>query len=298
MIHVEQMVTKYGKFRAVDGLSFNVAPGESVALWGPNGAGKTTIIRSLLGQVRCKGVVKVDGKDARRNGKAARRAIGYVPQELAFYDDFGALEALRFFAGLKRVSKDRAPVILDTVGLADHGRKRIRELSGGMKQRLALGLALLADPPLLILDEPTSNLDADARASFLALLQNLHSDGKAILFSSHQVGEVQGLADRVLLLENGKLRQSCKADEFTDVAGVSCGIKLYLEQDSIAEAVEALTSAGYKADRNCTGVHVEAPAHEKAKPIGVLERKGIAVRDIDVLNEKTNSGIGQVGGAS
>ncbi len=298
MIHVEAMVTKYGKFRAVDGLSFNVAPGESVALWGPNGAGKTTIIRSLLGLVRCKGVVKVDGKDARRNGKAARRAIGYVPQELAFYDDFGALEALRFFAGLKRVSKDRAPVILETVGLAGHGRKRIRELSGGMKQRLALGLALLADPPLLILDEPTSNLDADARTSFLALLENLHSDGKAILFSSHQVGEVQGLADRVLLLESGKLRQSCKADEFTDAAGVRCGIKLYLEQDSITAAVEALAIAGYKAERNCTGVHVEAPSHEKAKPIGILERKGIAVRDIEVLSDKTSAEIEQVGGAS
>jgi len=296
MIHVKGLVTKYGKFRAVDGLSFTVDAGESVALWGPNGAGKTTIIRSLLGQVRCQGEVRVNGRDARRDGKSARRAIGYVPQELAFYDDFGSLEALRFFARLKRVSPDRAPVILDTVGLAGHGRKRIRQLSGGMKQRLALGLALLADPPLLILDEPTSNLDADARVSFLSLLQKLHADGKAILFSSHQVGEVQGLADRVLLLENGKLRTSCDAADFTEVAGVRCGVKLFLEADSIAAAVEALTKAGYKARRNCTGVNVEAPAHEKARPIEALVKCGISVRDIEVLGEWTPAGIAQVGG--
>jgi len=296
MIRVEALVTKYGRFRAVDGLSFTVAPGESVALWGPNGAGKTTIIRSLLGQVRCKGVIRIGGRDARRHGKSARRAVGYVPQELAFYDDFGALEALRFFARLKRAPADRAPVILDTVGLTGHGRKRIRELSGGMKQRLALALALLADPPLLILDEPTSNLDAEARASFLSLLQSLRADGKAILFSSHQVGEVQGLADRVLLLEAGKLRRVCNAEEFTDAAGVRCGVKLFLEQEQIAAAVEALTEAGYQARRNCTGVNVEAPSHEKALPIGVLASRGITVRDIEVLTEHTGVGVGQVGG--
>jgi ABC-type multidrug transport system ATPase subunit len=214
MISAANLTVRFGRVRAVDGLSFDLPAGQCLALCGPNGAGKTTIIRSVLGLVRFRGRLTIAGLDTRRRGKAARSAIGYVPQELNFYDDFRSIDALRFFARIRRAAPDRPETVLAQVGLADAARKRVGELSGGMKQRLALALALLSDPPVLVLDEMTSNLDAAARASFLRLLAGLKDSGKTILFSSHRVEEVDALADRVLLLERGRLIRDCTAAEF------------------------------------------------------------------------------------
>ncbi len=145
-------------------MAIQVRRGEAVALWGVNGAGKTTAIRCVLGLLRCRGEVAVCGHRLRRHGKTVRRLLGYVPQEQAFYDNWRAEEVVRFLARLKRVPAQRVAEVLAEVGLTTHRRKRITALSGGMKQRLALACALLADPPLLVLDEITASLDAAARA--------------------------------------------------------------------------------------------------------------------------------------
>jgi len=282
MIRVEHLITCYGRFRAVDDVSFHVRPGEALALWGPNGAGKTTIIRSLLGQIRSKGLIQVDGCDARRQGKVARRRIGYVPQQLAFYEDHRVDEALQLFAKIKRVTRDRPGELLERVGLGEHHRKRIRELSGGMKQRLALAMALLDDPPLLVLDEPTSNLDAAARASFVELLRTQRGLGKAMLFSSHRVSEVEAISDRVLMLRAGKVQAMCSPDKLMGLAELRVAIKLIVADDRIDEAVSVLCGAGFDARRNCRGVHVEVRPDEKALPQGILERREIGVRDFEI----------------
>ena len=143
MIKVNHLTKKFGAFTAVDNLSFAVAPGEAVALWGPNGAGKTTVIRCLLGLLSAKGELRLNSFDAQREGKKARGAVGYVPQELAFYDDLSARETLRFYANLKGVPTARVDQTLAEVGLSEHIHKSVAALSGGMKQRLALAIALL-----------------------------------------------------------------------------------------------------------------------------------------------------------
>ncbi len=219
MIRVSHLTKRFGRHTAVDDLSFEVAAGEALALWGPNGAGKTTAIRCILGLLQSEGTITIAGHDARRDGKAARRALGYVPQELCLHDDLRAIEALHFYGSLKGAPAHRASVVLAEVRLAEHRRKRIRELSGGMKQRLALAIALLADPALLVLDELTANLDAGARSGFLALLCDLKERGKTILFTSHRVDEVTALADRVLLMDSGRLMRLCRPDELTGVIG-------------------------------------------------------------------------------
>lgn len=190
---------------AVDSVSFALAPGDSLALWGVNGAGKTTILKCLLGLLACEGELRLNGFDLRRDGRAARRFLGYVPQELAFHNDLSVAESCRFYARLKGVGDERIPVVLAQVGLTGEGKKAVGALSGGMKQRLALALALLADPPVLLLDEPTSNLDAATRDEFLGLLLQLRERGKTLLFTSHYADEVTRLADRVLLLRDGRL---------------------------------------------------------------------------------------------
>jgi len=216
MLAVVALTKRFGKFTAVEDVSFEVAPGEAVALWGPNGAGKSTLLKCLLGLLRFTGTVRIDGHDALINAKTARGRLGYVPQELAFYPEWSGREVLAFLAKIKRVAPERVDVALAEVGLSAHGAKPIGSLSGGMKQRLALAAALLSDPPLLVLDEITSNLDANGREGLLRVLARLKESGKTIVFTSHRRDDVLRLADRVLVLERGKVARHARPEDVAE----------------------------------------------------------------------------------
>lgn len=282
MISVSNLTKHFGRFRAVDRLSFQVASQEAIALWGPNGAGKTTVIKCLLGLLRYQGTITVDGCDARKLGKAARRRLGYVPQEPSFYAHMGTLELLLFYGRLKKLPAEQATAALDRVGLQDHASKAVGALSGGMKQRLALGLALLADPPVLVLDEPTANLDTAARDQFLHLLARFKADGKTVLFTSHRLEEIEALADRVLVLDQGRLQLVCSGRDLAGRLGLHSFVKLRLQPDAVEASLAVLRTEGFFATRNGTGVLVEVSPTEKAAPIETLVRRGITVIDFDV----------------
>lgn len=205
MITAKRISKHYGKVTALDNVSFTIEAGEALALWGANGAGKTTAIRCLLGVHSFEGSLILDSIDVQKNGKAARTRIGYVPQEMAFFD-MSVRETLQFYARLKKVSETEIDSALDTVQLVEQDDKAVSALSGGMKQRLALAIALLADPPILLLDEPTASLDAEAQREFVHLIRELNQAGKTIIFSSHRFEEVAALAQSVLVLEGGKLK--------------------------------------------------------------------------------------------
>jgi ABC-type multidrug transport system ATPase subunit len=205
MIVVRGLTKRFGPVTAVEDLSFTVEAGEAVALWGPNGAGKSTVLHCLLGIVRYDGTIELGGCDPHRHGKAARRLVGFVPQQIHLPEDFTVREVVDFFARLKGASPETIPGVLERLGLAAHAEKRVGTLSGGMKQRVALAVALLGDPPILLLDEPTASLDAQSRSDFLYLLGELKRSGKTLLFSSHRQDEILSLADRVLILEQGRL---------------------------------------------------------------------------------------------
>ena len=138
MIEFTNLTKRFGKFAAVDDLTLAIHPQEAVALWGVNGAGKTTAVKCLLGLLRFNGQITVGGRDVRRQGRAARQLIGYVPQELAFYKEMTTQEMANFYARLKAVPAARIAPVLAQVGLGDQGGKRVGALSGGMKQRLSL----------------------------------------------------------------------------------------------------------------------------------------------------------------
>jgi nitrous oxidase accessory protein len=293
MVHVRDLTKRFGSVVAVDHLSFDANAGEAVALWGPNGAGKTTALRCLLGLLPYEGTVRVADYEVSLQGKAARRLIGFVPQELNFHDDLTVRETLHFHARLKKAPADAIAAVLERLDLAEHAHKPVRDLSGGMKQRLALAVALLADPPLLVLDEPTTNLDARAREDFLALLAELKAAGKTLIFASHRLEEVMGLADRILVLERGKLVAAGTPEELSARLGWQATLRLHVPADRIEPALTTLADHGFRASRNGKDVRVQVAPGEKGRPIGVLIQAGIPVHDFEVEPPRTNSPEGE-----
>jgi ABC-type multidrug transport system ATPase subunit len=282
MITFTNLTKRFGSYTAVDNLSLQVHEREAVALWGPNGAGKTTAVKCLLGLLAYDGRITVNGFDAKKQGREARRTIGYVPQQQSFYDDMTTLDTALFFAKLKRTPAAEAPALLAQVGLGDHGRKAVGALSGGMKQRLALALALQGDPPVLVMDEPTSNLDAAARDQLLHLLSEVKAAGKTIIFSSHRIEEVETLADRVLVMEKGQVRFTCTPRELPDRLGWRAEVKLRMEPAALDAALHVLQADGFVARRNGVGVIVEVAHGDKARPIHVLRGADITVTDFEM----------------
>ena len=282
MIEFTNLTKRFGKFAAVDDLTLAIHPQEAVALWGVNGAGKTTAVKCLLGLLRFNGQITVGGRDVRRQGRATRQLIGYVPQELAFYKEMTTQEMANFYARLKAVPVARIAPVLAQVGLGDQGGKRVGALSGGMKQRLALGLALLSDPPVLVMDEPTSNLDTAARSQLLHLLLEVKRAGKTIIFSSHRIEEVETLADRVAVMEHGRLQFTCTADELARRVGLRTQVKFLVPGSQLDQALAILQGEGLQARRNGVGVIVDVAHGEKARPIHTLGRANIEVIDFEL----------------
>ncbi|MGE0709931.1 MAG: nitrous oxide reductase family maturation protein NosD [Planctomycetota bacterium] len=282
LLEVEGLTKRYAGQVALDGLTFTARRGEAIALWGSNGAGKTTALRCLLGLLPCEGRVRVAGQEVNLAAKAARARIGFVPQELNLHDDPTVLETTRFYARLKRAAPGVIPPLLERLGLSEHTHKAVRELSGGLKQRLALAVALLVDPPLLVLDEPTANLDARARAELLRLLGDLKAEGKTVVFSSHRLGEVVALADRVLVLERGGLAADLPPGELDVHQGLVTVLHLQLAGEDLERAEEVLVGEGFAPQRVAASLCVEVPARRAGRPIAALEQAGLELRGFEL----------------
>lgn len=282
VVRLDGVTKRFGQAVALDALSVAIKPGQAVAFWGANGAGKTTALRCLLGVVPFEGEVRLAGQDVRRDGKAARRHVGFVPQELAFHDDPTVAETVAFYARLKGVATSSADELLVKLELVEHARKAVRQLSGGLKQRLAVALALLGDPPVLVLDEPTANLDAPARASLVALLAQLKAQGKTLVFTSHRLEEVLALADRVIVLERGKLVADVAPRDLGERLRGQATLHLLLTPAVVERATEVLREAGFAPVATGAGLSVEVDPSAKGRPIALLINAGVPVADFEV----------------
>lgn len=283
MIIARNLTKRYGKVTALNDVSFTIQAGEAVALWGANGAGKTTTLRCLLGVQGFEGELTINGISVSRDGKAARAAIGYVPQETVFYD-LTVLETLRFYARLKKVDHQRADAVLEQVQLTEHHAKRVSMLSGGMKQRLALSVALLADPPVLVLDEPTASLDVKAQRDFIHTIQQLNQAGKTIVFSSHRLDEVIALGNRVLVLADGSLTLECKPHELASKLGLHRWLRIWVAAEHKENTLKVLNEQGYTYMPNGSSVYVQVNLAGKIAPLRSLEMARIPVQDFDLLD--------------
>lgn len=287
VVQVQGCSKRYGKAQVLTGVNLTVKQGESVALWGENGAGKTTLLKALLHLIDFQGQIAIAGLDIRRNGKQARALAGYVPQETVFYD-MSVLAAMQFFARLKKAPLSSIAPLLEKLGLISHQHKPVPALSGGLKQRLALGVALLSDPPLLLLDEPTANLDAAARRDYLALLQMLRQEGKTIVFASHRTDEVAALADRVILLEQGQVVDEIEPTQLPLRLSPKYALTMWIAEGQRQQACNLLIAAGWKARLNGHGtVIMQIPAQHKLRPLENLIQQGIQIEDFQLDGESS-----------
>jgi ABC-2 type transport system ATP-binding protein len=235
----------YGDRRAVAGVGFEIAAGETYGLLGPNGAGKTTTISMICGLLaRDAGEVIVDGKPLTTSSTDAKKAIGYVPQDLAIYPDLTAKENLRFFGRLYGMSrgeiKRRSDEVLEVTGLADRADEHTSDFSGGMKRRLNIGIALLHKPRLLVLDEPTVGVDPQSRNAILGNVEALSEAGMAVLYTTHYMEEAERLCDRVAIIDEGEIKAEGTRRELVAILGERDRVSLDASGE-VAAAARALS---------------------------------------------------------
>ena len=202
LLTASQLSKTFGNFTAVNKVDIHINAGEMIALAGHNGAGKSTLMKMLLGLLTpTSGSISINGHSA--TSLAARQLIGYLPETVALYPNMTGFETLDFFADLKHVSRERNRELLTRVGIIEAAKKRVGTYSKGMRQRLALAQALLGQPKILLLDEPTTGLDPASRADFYRILDELRAQGTAILLSSHALAELADQADRIVIMKSG-----------------------------------------------------------------------------------------------
>ncbi len=205
LVTVHELHKSYGQVHAVRGVSFDVRRGEVFGLLGPNGAGKTTILETVEGMLPIdRGTVTVDGVDVSRHPERVRRRIGISLQQSAFFERLTLAELLRLFADLYG-RRQRVERLLERVGLQEQASRQVKTLSGGQQQRFAVAVALVNDPPLLFLDEPTAGLDPQARRNLWDLVQYLQQEGRSVVLTTHYMEEAQHLCDRVAILDGGRI---------------------------------------------------------------------------------------------
>ncbi len=210
MIEVEQLRKQYGDFAAVKDVSFTARAGEIFGLLGPNGAGKTTTIGCISSLLTpTSGHVRVMGHDVVRDGVAARRSIGVVPQEIALYDDLSAQENLSYWGGAQGLRgaqlRGRINDVLELTGLLDRAKEPIKQFSGGMRRRLNFACGIVHQPQVLLLDEPTVGVDPQSRVRLLELVRDQARGGACVLYTTHYMEEAESLCDRLAVMDHGNI---------------------------------------------------------------------------------------------
>ncbi|TDP11453.1 ABC-2 type transport system ATP-binding protein [Roseateles asaccharophilus] len=267
-----------GSVRALDGVSFDIQPGEFFGLLGPNGAGKTSLISILAGLSQASGgSVKVMGHDVVADYAAARRALGIVPQELVFDPFFSVREALEIQSGYFGVKGNGAWIdeLLENLGLADKAKANMRQLSGGMKRRVLVAQALVHRPPVIVLDEPTAGVDVELRQTLWAFIARLNREGHTVLLTTHYLEEAEALCHRIAMLKLGRV---VALDRTSDLLSGRASTMLRFKTDAALPPALAAQS-------RVTGRIVQIKAHDAAEVetmLATLRAAQVPVEDLEI----------------
>ena len=267
-----------GSLKALDGVSFQIEPGEFFGLLGPNGAGKTTLISVLAGLARASaGRVSVMGHDVVTDYASARKALGIVPQELVFDPFFSVRETLVIQSGYFGVRNNGAWIdeLLAGLGLADKARANMRQLSGGMKRRVLVAQALVHRPPVIVLDEPTAGVDVELRQTLWHFVSRLNKEGHTVLLTTHYLEEAEALCSRIAMLKKGRIVALDRTDNL--LAGTASTMLRFKTDQALPADVAA--------QARVTGRSVQLQARHAEEVEGLLKRlreAGVRVEDLEI----------------
>ncbi|PVE06228.1 IclR family transcriptional regulator [Streptomyces scopuliridis RB72] len=291
MIVVAGARKRYGEKRALDGFDLTVERGTVHGVLGPNGAGKTTAVRILTTLLRPdEGLVRVAGLDVRTRAREVRRRIGLLGQHAALDEDLSGRQNLEMFGRLyhlgARRAGERADELLERFGLADTGRKAVKQYSGGMRRRLDLAASLITDPEVLFLDEPTTGLDPRGRAEVWSAVRSLVGGGTTVLLTTQYLEEADQLADRISVVDSGRVIAEGTADELKARIGGDRIDVVLRDADRLADGARALarTTGTYAVSTDVDRRLLSAPVADRmaalTETVGALHVEGIEAEDI------------------
>lgn len=295
MLEVKDLSKSFGSNIALDKFNLNVKMGEVYGLLGPNGAGKTTLISAIAGLIKdFSGEIIFQGKDIFSN-RMLKKDLGIVPQDMAFYEELGALDNLLFWGGLYGMSgsqlKNRAHSLLEVVDLEKRSGERVKNFSGGMKRRLNIAIGMMHNPKLLLLDEPTVGIDVQAKVKILEIIKRAGSEGTSVVFTTHQLSEVEEICSRIGIMDNGKLIADGSLEELIKIVGEKDIIEFYGDFDAgkvtetlknrrefdIISINEAIITLGFENRKKLTSA------------LELLFKKGISVSEIKIKSPNLES---------
>ena len=291
MIDVENLTKKFGDITAVDGLSFHVDEGEVFGLLGPNGAGKTTTIRMLCGLIsKTSGEAKIDGYEIGNDADSLkiRKMIGLVPDNVGLYEELSAYENLDYYGKLyectEQERKESIEYFLKMLGLSDQRNQSVSDFSKGMKQKMAVARALIHNPELLFLDEPTANLDPESSRVVRDFILKLKKGGKTIFFNTHNLDEAQRICDRIGILKTKLLTVNTPEALEKSIWGSKTVIQVVNISDSIVAAIKDLEPKGLSVDENKIIVDVANPQEENPDIVQRIVSAGGRIQSVYQLN--------------
>ena len=290
MIEIEDLTVAYGDRIAVDALRFSVAEGTFVGILGPNGAGKSSLIGAICGVVPPRsGRIRIAGLDPYRERARVTARLGYVPQDLAFHETLTARQNLQFFGrvhGLFGAPLRRAiDRVLDFVQLAARADERVGSFSGGMKRRLNVAIGLLHEPELLILDEPTTGVDAQSRSALLGCFEALGRAGTTLLYTTHRIDEVQQLCTRVAIMDRGRLMADDPPAALIERFATG-RLRVCFSAPPPDAIAQVLLAAGVASEAACQGTALEAQVRRAGPALALLAERagaiGLAIESLEL----------------
>lgn len=297
VLEASGLVRRFGDLTAVDGVSFHIEPGETYGLLGPNGAGKTTTISMVAGLLAADaGTVYVRGEQMGPTRVAPKKHLGLVPQDLAIYPELSARENLMFFGRLNGLRggdlRRRTQEVLDLIGLADRAKEQSKKFSGGMKRRLNIGIGLLHQPDLLILDEPTVGVDPQSRNAILESVEALSTEGMAVLYTTHYMEEAERLCDRIGIIDAGRIQAEGTRGELIRIVGELDEIRLTGIGDLDAAAARLRTLppvARVAGDGHGLILHVHEAPTAVAGVVTAAGAAGMDLTDVEITRPNLES---------
>ena len=285
VISLQSVSKKYADETVVRDLNLTVQAGECIVLVGHNGAGKTTLMKLMLGLTRpTSGSIEVLGSNPAVSAAVAQhKALGYLPESVAFYEAMTGRELLTFYARLKGASKLNCENLLELVGLGDAAKRRVGTYSKGMRQRLGLAQAMLGDPQLLFLDEPTTGLDPSLRHHFYELIDALHKEGATSVISSHALNEVEARANRFVIMKAGVIVASGTLDELYQLAALPVRLRISVVPGEASRVAEMLGSEVNISTVNNKSLNLSCFNGDKMPLIRRITELGDVVSDLQIM---------------